>query len=81
MCIEYILAKGASPLDDNEPTVVVMLANMKNILDSKVHGANMGPKWVLSASDGPHVGPMNFAVWEYISLGVYHNSFESVKPV
>ena len=30
--------------------------------DSKVHGANMGPTWVLSAPDGPHVGPMNFAI-------------------
>ena len=30
--------------------------------DSKVHGANIGPTWVLSAPDGPHVGPMNLAV-------------------
>ena len=30
--------------------------------DSKVHGANMGPTWVLLAPDGPHVGPMNFAI-------------------
>ena len=30
--------------------------------DNKVHGANMGPTWVLSAPDGPHVGPMNFAI-------------------
>ena len=30
--------------------------------DSKVHGANMGPTWVLSAPGGPHVGPMNFAI-------------------
>ena len=30
--------------------------------DSKVHGANMGPTWVLSAPDGPHVGPMNLAM-------------------
>ena len=30
--------------------------------DSKVHGANMGPTWVLSAPDGPHVVPMNLAV-------------------
>ena len=29
--------------------------------DSKVHGANMGPTWVLSAPDGLHVGPMNHA--------------------
>ena len=30
--------------------------------DSKVHGANMGPTWVLSAPDGPHVDPMNLAI-------------------
>ena len=30
--------------------------------DSMVHGANMGPTWVLSAPDGPHVGPMNLAI-------------------
>ena len=30
--------------------------------DSKVHGANMGPTWVLSAPDGPYVGPMNLAI-------------------
>ena len=32
--------------------------------DSKVHGANMGPTWVLSAPYGPHVGPMNLAIRE-----------------
>ena len=30
--------------------------------DSKVHGANMGPTWVLSAPGGPHVGLMNLAI-------------------
>ena len=30
--------------------------------DNKVHGANMGPTWVLSAPDGPHVGPINLAI-------------------
>ena len=34
--------------------------------DSKVHGAIMGPTWVLSAPDGPHVGPMSFAIRIYI---------------
>ena len=29
---------------------------------SKVYGANMGHIWVLSAPDGPHVGPMNLAI-------------------
>ena len=30
--------------------------------DSKVHGANMGPTWVLSFPGGPHVGPINLAI-------------------
>ena len=30
--------------------------------DSKGHGANMGPTWVLSAPDGPHVSPWNLAI-------------------
>ena len=30
--------------------------------DSKIHEANMRPTWVLSAQDGPHVGPMNLAI-------------------
>ena len=29
--------------------------------DSKDHGANMGPTWVLSAPDGPHFAPLNLA--------------------
>ena len=32
--------------------------------DSKVYGPNMGPTWVLSAPDGPHVGPMILAIRE-----------------
>ena len=28
-----------------------------NIPDNKIHGPNMWPIWVLSAPDGPHVGP------------------------
>ena len=30
--------------------------------DSKVHAANMGPTWVLSAPGGPRVGPINPAI-------------------
>ena len=33
--------------------------------DSKVHGANMGPTWVLLAPGGPYVGSMNFAIRAY----------------
>ena len=35
---------------------------LKECPDSKVHGANMGPTWVLSAPDGGCVVPMNLAI-------------------
>ena len=38
----------------------------KNSPDSKVHGANMRPICGRQDSGGPHVGPMNFAIWEFI---------------
>ena len=31
--------------------------------DSKVHGANMGHIWGRQDPGGPHVGPINFAIW------------------
>ena len=34
--------------------------------DNKVHGANIGPNWVLSAPVGPYAGPMNLAIRVYI---------------
>ena len=34
-----------------------------NIPDSKVHGVNMGPLWGRQDPCGPHVSPMNFAIW------------------
>ena len=35
---------------------------IRNIPDSKVHVAHIGPTWVLSAPGGPHIGPMNLAI-------------------
>ena len=32
--------------------------------DSKVDGANMGAIWGRGDPGGPHVGPMNFAIWD-----------------
>ena len=32
--------------------------------DSKVPGANMGPICGRQDPAGPHVGPMNFAIWD-----------------
>ena len=43
---------------------IAVSALLKPGPDSKVHGANMGPTWVLSAQDGPYVGPMNLAIME-----------------
>ena len=37
--------------------------------DSKIHGAIMGPTWVLSAPGGPHVGPINLV----IRVGMSHD--------
>ena len=34
------------------------------IPDSKVHVVNMGPIWGRQDPGGPHVGPMNFAIWD-----------------
>ena len=42
--------------------LIVHFGTLMPYPDSKVHGANMGPTWVLSAPDGPHVGPMNLAI-------------------
>ena len=40
--------------------------HMVHIPDSKVHGASMGPAWGRQDPGGPHVGPMNFAIWDGI---------------
>ena len=32
--------------------------------DSKVHSAKMGPIWGRQDPGGPHVGPMNFVIWD-----------------
>ena len=40
-------------------------------LDSKVHVAHMGLTWVLSAPDGPHVGPMNLAIRVYVKMNTW----------
>ena len=50
--------------------------------DSKDHGANMGPTWVLSAPGVPHVGPMDLAIrgiTGFKSMG--YNSYPLTKPI
>ena len=38
------------------------LESAEHFPDSKVHVANIGPTWVLSAPGGPPVGPMNLTI-------------------
>ena len=40
--------------------------------DNIVHGANMGPTWVLSAPGGPRVCPMNLVI---------RNSFRRISVI
>ena len=40
----------------------------RGVLDSKVHGANMGPIWGRQDPGGPHVGPTNFTIWGVITF-------------
>ena len=41
-------------------------AKRKSLPDSKVHEANMGPIWGRQDLGGPHVDPINFAIWAVI---------------
>ena len=51
---------------------VTVLQTHRNHPDSKVHEANMGPIWGRQDPGGPHVGPMNFVIWELSSDPVWH---------
>ena len=44
----------------------LLISGLSYIPDSKVHGANMGPIWGRQDPGGPHVGPMNLAIWDDI---------------
>ena len=46
--------------------------------NSKVHGANMGPTWDMSAPDGPHVGPKNLAIWVTVSVQMHLTDTRSI---
>ena len=49
--------------------IVHLTSNIKEETtpDNKIHGANMGPTWVLSVPDGRHVGPTNLTIRECVS--------------
>ena len=41
------------------------------ILDNKVYGGHHGTTWGQQDPGGPHVGPMNFAIWDVISYSCH----------
>ena len=45
-----------------------LICTQYNVPDSKVHGANMGPIWGRHDPGGPHVVPMNFAIWAVLGI-------------
>ena len=51
-----------------------------NTPDNKAHGANMGPAWVLSAPDGPHVSPMNRAIGDVERHSWMRDTQHHVRP-
>ena len=48
--------------------------------DSKVHGVNMGPIWGRQDPGGPHVGPVNFAIWVYIYVDKINPAHQGFRP-
>ena len=56
-------------IERSSDTIILSFSQF-HIPDSKVHGANIGPTWVLSAPDGPHVGPMNLVIWDLIRFAL-----------
>ena len=43
--------------------LLVVFMSCRKVPESKVHGANVGAIWGRQDPGGPHVGPMNFAIW------------------
>ena len=63
-CSQVGIMNPASVSDNHKCLQIRAATQIANTLpDSKFHGANMGPTWVLSAPGGPHVGLMNLAIW------------------
>ena len=53
--------------------------NDSSIPDSKVHGTNMGPIWGRQDPGGPHVGPVNFAIWDYLNQSVISQTIHPIS--
>ena len=71
---------GYSPLLDDCTLLSSSLSPKYNTPDSKVHWANMGPTWVLSAPDAPLVGPINLAIRDPIAYLSWQNEIDLEQP-
>ena len=63
---KWPVTRKMCPFDDVIMTYIIP--------DSNVHGANVGPTWVPSAPDGPHVGSMNLVIRDtthLLIIGMY----------
>ena len=64
----------------NQYLSVLLLWHWRICPDNKVHGANMGPTWVLSAPDGPILAPwILLSGWASKSRGSFKTD-DSRKP-
>ena len=54
----------------HSPILVAVWLSVGHNPESKVHGANMGPIWGRQGPGGPHVRPMNSAIWEDLQWAV-----------
>ena len=51
------------PTQVTRSSAVVVFTLYERVPDNRVHWDNMGPIWSGQDPSGPHVGPMNFAIW------------------
>ena len=65
-CLPLVRPAGIKPGHLRDSLSSRLNACSQTYPDSKVHGANMGPTWGRQGPGGPHVGPMNFAIWGVI---------------
>ena len=82
---KVFIDKGTTYMPRNEVSAANHFLNIirktrgqyKIYSDSKVHGSNMGLTWVMSAPDGPHVGPMDLTIMvSYTSMQYVQGSVE-----
>ena len=66
--------KAIPGLPEPMVTNTYVAAIRRHYPDSKVHGANMGHIWGRQVPVGPHVGPMNFAIW--VSLNAFYKPWK-----